>query len=239
MSDRGFFSRWAQRKQEQRLAEQTGPQDTEETLQPDDTTAAPPVPEASEQPPAASSAQTASAETAADANTAPTSDTPLTDADMPDLTEIDGNSNVSAFFSEGVSQALRKKALKAMFLQPEFNLRDGMDDYDLDYTNAKELTAEVSASLRQWLKESVEESRAQQPEQEQEQEKSTDTDNTGAAAVNGQNDTPADDGQESPSTPAEPHGAHGEKTDTDQENTGTASSTPPLADSDSTKPTSE
>jgi hypothetical protein len=77
----------------------------------------------------------------------------LTDEDMPDIASIDGNSDISAFFSEGVSEQLRKQALKAMFIKPEFNLRDGMDDYDMDYTKVKTLSSEVASGLRQWFKE--------------------------------------------------------------------------------------
>lgn len=77
----------------------------------------------------------------------------LTDSDMPDISTLDGNSDVSGFFSEDVSENLRKKALKAMFLKPEFNLRDGLEDYDDDFSVMKPLSEKVAASLRNWVDE--------------------------------------------------------------------------------------
>jgi hypothetical protein len=98
----------------------------------------------------------------------PEKDQALTDKDMPDLESIDGNSDVSDFFSEEVSEKLRKKALKAMFLKPEFNIRDGLEDYDDDFSVMKPLTEKVAAGLRNWLDE-------KDPEEALEQELSQDT----------------------------------------------------------------
>ncbi len=78
---------------------------------------------------------------------------PLSDEDMPDVETLDGNSDVSGFFSEDVSEKLRKKALKAMFLSPEFNLRDGLEDYDDDFSIMKPLSEKVAAGLRTWVDE--------------------------------------------------------------------------------------
>jgi len=57
----------------------------------------------------------------------------LTDADMPSLDSLDQDSDVSGFLSEGVSEDLRRQALRRLFHTPKFNLRDGLDDYDEDY----------------------------------------------------------------------------------------------------------
>ncbi|PWG62218.1 DUF3306 domain-containing protein [Sediminicurvatus halobius] len=57
----------------------------------------------------------------------------LTDADMPALDSLDQDSDVSGFLSEGVSEDLRRQALRRLFHTPKFNLRDGLDDYDEDY----------------------------------------------------------------------------------------------------------
>lgn len=156
MSDQGFFSRWTERKQQVR--------EEAEALK----KAAPLYPPTEDKP---QRAQESTADIGANTydSTAPVQhnssaentlnpqadrerDTPLSDADMPDLNTINGNSNVSAFFSEGVSEALRKQALKAMFLKPEFNIRDGMDDYDLNYADVKELSSDAAAGLRNWFK---------------------------------------------------------------------------------------
>ncbi len=146
MSDKGLFSRWSARKQQvQQEQEALDKQASEHPLADSteatsDVHAVQPTPDLS-----ATAPNTAVATESAEA------EPQLTDEDMPDVEAIDGNSNVSAFFSEGVSEKLRKQALKAMFLKPEFNIRDGMDDYDLDYTDAPELTADVVSGLRQWF----------------------------------------------------------------------------------------
>ncbi len=58
----------------------------------------------------------------------------LTDEDMPDIESLTPDSDVSGFFSPGVSEALRKKALRKLFHTSRFNIKDGLDDYDDDYT---------------------------------------------------------------------------------------------------------
>ncbi len=58
----------------------------------------------------------------------------LTDEDMPDIETLTPDSDVSGFFSPGVSEALRKKALRKLFHTDRFNIKDGLDDYDDDYT---------------------------------------------------------------------------------------------------------
>lgn len=98
-------------------------------------------------------------------------DKSLSDEDMPDVESLDGNSDVSEFFSDDVSEALRKKALKAMFLTPEFNIRDGLEDYDDDFSVMKPLTEKVAAGLRNWIdeqdpEEMLEETLSKEPGQE-------------------------------------------------------------------------
>ncbi len=58
----------------------------------------------------------------------------LTDADMPPLESLDQDSDFSGFLSAGVSEKLRKTALRKMFHGPKFNITDGMDDYAEDYS---------------------------------------------------------------------------------------------------------
>ena len=60
---------------------------------------------------------------------------PLTDADMPPIESLDENSDFTGFMSSGVSAELRKLALRKMFKASVFNVRDGLDDYDDDYTS--------------------------------------------------------------------------------------------------------
>ncbi|MFT5113539.1 MAG: hypothetical protein ACI8P9_002870 [Parasphingorhabdus sp.] len=72
----------------------------------------------------------------------------LTDADMPALDTITEDSNVSAFLSSGVSQELRNKALRKMFVSAAFNVRDGLDEYDDDFTKFEKLGDIVTADMR-------------------------------------------------------------------------------------------
>jgi len=89
----------------------------------------------------------------------------LTDEDMPDVETLDASSDFSPFLSPGVSDELRKLALRKLFHLPQFNVRDGLNDYDEDFSTMKALTKEAAAQLRSWVKqqeESVEESLKEQ-----------------------------------------------------------------------------
>lgn len=58
----------------------------------------------------------------------------LTDADMLPVESLHADSDFSGFLSPGVSEELRKLALRKMFALPSFQVRDGLDDYDDDFT---------------------------------------------------------------------------------------------------------
>lgn len=73
---------------------------------------------------------------------------PLTDADMPPLESLDQDSDFSLFMSAGVSEALRRKALRKLFHGPKFNIRDGLCDYDDDYSGMSPLGDIVTAEMR-------------------------------------------------------------------------------------------
>ncbi|RAU18579.1 hypothetical protein DN062_07340 [Nitrincola tibetensis] len=81
----------------------------------------------------------------------------LTDIDMPDLSTITSKSDMSMFFSSGVSAELKKKALRQFFHQPEFNVRDPLDDYALDYSNPTKLILKPGEVVRGWAKERMDE----------------------------------------------------------------------------------
>ncbi|WP_151705586.1 DUF3306 domain-containing protein [Nitrincola alkalilacustris] len=81
----------------------------------------------------------------------------LTDEDMPDLESINARSDVSMFFSSSVSPELRSKALKKLFHQPEFNVRDPLDEYADDYSNMPLLDRKVAATLKGWVGQQVRE----------------------------------------------------------------------------------
>jgi hypothetical protein len=128
-----FLSRWAQRKAEQK----NNPEPVESeptTIKPDETTLS-----TQDEPEAAV----------------------LTDEDMPDVETLNETSDFSQFFSSGVSEELRNLALQKLFRLPEFNLRDGLNDYDEDFSKMPELTEAVASKLRNWVEEQKEDFKEQ------------------------------------------------------------------------------
>ncbi|MCW8902291.1 DUF3306 domain-containing protein [Sedimenticola sp.] len=79
------------------------------------------------------------------------SEQPLTDADMPPLESLDETSDYTGFLSEKVSESLRRQALRKLFHQAAFNVRDGLDDYDDDYTSFTKLGDVITADMRHQL----------------------------------------------------------------------------------------
>lgn len=71
-----------------------------------------------------------------------------TDADMPPLESITDSSSVADFFSPGVSEQLRKMALRKLFQTAKFNVRDGLDDYDEDFRDFAALGDIVTADMK-------------------------------------------------------------------------------------------
>jgi len=73
---------------------------------------------------------------------------PLTDADMPDIESLTEESDYSGFMSAGVSDELRNLALRKLFRAPVFNIRDGLDEYDEDYTYFEKLGDIVTCDMK-------------------------------------------------------------------------------------------
>lgn len=71
-----------------------------------------------------------------------------TDADMPPLDSLTEDSDYSGFLSPSVSEALRKQALRKLFHSAGVNVRDGLDDYDEDYTEFTRMGDIVTADLK-------------------------------------------------------------------------------------------
>ncbi|MFK7161633.1 DUF3306 domain-containing protein [Marinospirillum sp. MEB164] len=117
----GFLGRWSARKRQQEIA-----------------------PEQVDTPPAPAALPEASA----DPESAPP--ITLTDADMPALESLHAGSDVSMFFAQGVSQALRQQALRRLFHQPEFNVRCPLDEYAEDYSQPEKLLATQARELKSW-----------------------------------------------------------------------------------------
>jgi len=72
----------------------------------------------------------------------------LTDADMPSIDTLTADSDYTGFMSPKVSDALRRLALRKLFHGAEFNIRDGLDDYDGDYTSFAKLGDIVTADMK-------------------------------------------------------------------------------------------
>jgi hypothetical protein len=80
----------------------------------------------------------------------------LTDADMPPLESLDKDSDYSVFMSPGVSEQLRTLALRKLFHLPAFNITDGLNDYDEDYTRFAGLGGMVTHEMQRMLKRELE-----------------------------------------------------------------------------------
>ncbi len=72
----------------------------------------------------------------------------LTDADMPDIDTLTEESDFSPFMSAGVSDELRNLALRKLFRAPVFNIRDGLDEYDDDFTQFEKLGGIVTSDMK-------------------------------------------------------------------------------------------
>ncbi len=90
---------------------------------------------------------------------------------LPDLDQLDQDSDYSAFLAPQVDAALRRKALRKLFHSPKFNVCDGLDDYCDDFTRFTPLGADVvTADMRHHveraarkLAEQIDEAAAQSP----------------------------------------------------------------------------
>ncbi len=72
----------------------------------------------------------------------------LSDEDMPSIESLTANSDVSPFFNKGVSKALRQAALKHVFSLPVYNIRDGLNDYDEDFTTFEPLGDTITCDMK-------------------------------------------------------------------------------------------
>lgn len=75
------------------------------------------------------------------------SDRPLTPeevAELPDPDTLEPGSDFKAFLREGVPEELKRRALRRLWRSnPVFGLLDGLNDYDLDYTDAATVVANL------------------------------------------------------------------------------------------------
>ena len=90
--------------------------------------------------------------TASTAEPAADEPSPPGDEDMPPLESLDAESDYTPFLSPRVSEELQRVALRKLFRTPSFNLRDGLDDYDEDFTTFVGLGELVTAEMRRRLR---------------------------------------------------------------------------------------
>lgn len=127
--EEGFLSRWSRRKHVAKTGNAEKPlQESIEDSQDDPLLAKAPAEE---------SAEIAAVE----------EDFPA-DSDMPPLESLDNDSDYSGFMSPKVSDELRNLALRKLFLGGMFNARDGLDDYDDDFTSFEKLGDIITADMR-------------------------------------------------------------------------------------------
>ena len=126
----GRLSRWSRRKQ----------QTTEQTLEEDLA-----MQLAAQEP---GEVDLSAAVAGQDVQEAEASEAVLTDADMPAIESLSEDSNFSQFMSSGVTDELRNLALRKMFKAPFFNIRDGLDEYDEDFTTFEKLGDIVTCDMR-------------------------------------------------------------------------------------------
>ena len=75
----------------------------------------------------------------------------LTDDDMPPLDSLDENSDYAAFMSPGISETLRRQALRKLFHLPGVHVPDGLDDYDEDFSRFAGLGDVVTHEMKRML----------------------------------------------------------------------------------------
>lgn len=119
-----------------------------------------------------------------------------TDDDMPPVASLTADSDFSDFLSPNVSERLRRLALRKLFHSAAFNVCDGLDDYDGDYTDFAGLGKIVTADMKHQLKMEAQKLKQQQvaadsPESARQEESQVEADRpvsgTGATVV-GTND---------------------------------------------------
>ncbi len=118
------------------------------------------------------------------------------DEDMPPVDALDENSDVSDFFSPEVSEKLRKAALRKFFHSPAFNIVDGLDDYDDDFTSFPALGDIVTAEMRHRMQHQVRERQETKDGEETgvaaDDQNAEDFDEAGLAGEPGRPDSPVE-----------------------------------------------
>ncbi len=91
----------------------------------------------------------------------------LTDEDMPAVETLEVDSDYSGFLSPGVSDELRKLALRKLFRSQKFNVRDGLDDYDEDFRSFAALGEIITSDMKHQMELAEEKEKHQLAEREE------------------------------------------------------------------------
>ncbi|MCP5265962.1 MAG: DUF3306 domain-containing protein [Burkholderiaceae bacterium] len=158
--EEGFLGRWSRRKAHAR-ADKTEPPHEPEAAKalrsPDE--AARLAPSAAVFGPTPTPAPTSVSATPVSPSDAPSAPSPETDepptdasnpidASLPPLESLDANSDYAQFMQPGVSDEIQRLALRRLFRLPGLVVRDGLDDYDEDFTEFEPLGDIVTADMR-------------------------------------------------------------------------------------------
>ncbi|CAC9493235.1 hypothetical protein BPUTSESOX_1884 [uncultured Gammaproteobacteria bacterium] len=100
----------------------------------------------------------------------------LTDADMPDISTLNEESDYSMFMSSKVSEILKKKALRKLFLSPSINILDGLNDYDENYTTFELLGDIIPHELKQQIEREKKKAKEEILKEEQKENQKLDID---------------------------------------------------------------
>jgi hypothetical protein len=180
-SGRGFLQRWSQRKTDQADV------------------AAPSADLADDAVTHVDTGEVALAEEAlADAAVAEQAEEPvLTDDDMQPIETLNADSDYTPFMSEGVSKELRQMALKKLFFSGLFKARDGLDDYDDDFTSFEPLGDTITSDMKFQMRR---EEKARLAKQEAELEEARAKQAEAELAQTAETDDEADDIVDAPDT---------------------------------------
>ncbi|UTV88138.1 DUF3306 domain-containing protein [Cobetia amphilecti] len=170
-ANEGLFSRWSRRKQgDSRREDQLSQVDSAEVTKGDslpssqvgvvfDNSVDTPAARVSQHEALGGDSPSSTAEQAAEQASAE-SDQQAADADnaevpvieLPDPDTLTPDADISAFMQSGVDPALRQRALRRIFMGGEHSVRDGLDDYDQDFSQMRPLAEGVADTLRSWTR---------------------------------------------------------------------------------------
>ncbi|PMH10942.1 DUF3306 domain-containing protein [Vibrio splendidus] len=155
-----FFSRWSQRKLDESNDE---PLEVEQTLEATELTSSDSSSEVS--PADLSSEMEVAAPQSLESDALETNEEVHASDVQDPAPEATEDLSVAQLLVSEASESVKKAALRKLFLSKEFNVRDGLDDYDDDYSNLKSLSEGVAETLRDWVKDKTEEETTLEEEQ--------------------------------------------------------------------------